>query len=137
MARRSGYNTNLASEYFVMSMLCRKGRNAMLTVGNKKSIDILVQSGKKSLTIDVKGIAGTTLWPMDNFERGRAGHFIVLVSYLGKIDDHSLAPEVYVVPSTDVRGLIYRNPKKTRKGIFLATVRRLRKKYRDRWGLIR
>ncbi len=36
-------NTNLASEYYVLSMLYRIGANAYLTLGNKKSVDIIVE----------------------------------------------------------------------------------------------
>lgn len=33
-------NTNLASEYFILSCLYRVGANSYLTLGNKKSVDI-------------------------------------------------------------------------------------------------
>lgn len=33
-------NTNLASEYFILSCLYRVDANAYLTLGNKKSVDI-------------------------------------------------------------------------------------------------
>jgi hypothetical protein len=39
------YNTNLASEFHVLSMLHRRGAEASLTVGNKKSVDIAVVLG--------------------------------------------------------------------------------------------
>jgi hypothetical protein len=35
-------NTNLASEFFVLSALHRLGLDAVLTLGNKKSVDIAV-----------------------------------------------------------------------------------------------
>ena len=35
-----GYNTNLASEFYVLSMLYRCGLDASLTLGNKKSVDV-------------------------------------------------------------------------------------------------
>ncbi|GAH30245.1 unnamed protein product, partial [marine sediment metagenome] len=55
----SKYNTNLASEFYVLSTLHRLGLDAFLTLGNKKSVDILVASpGGLFLTIDVKGVAG-------------------------------------------------------------------------------
>ena len=38
----TNYNTNLASEFYVLSMLHRFGCNASLTLGNKKSVDIVV-----------------------------------------------------------------------------------------------
>ncbi|MDH5821547.1 hypothetical protein QFW77_00870 [Luteimonas sp. RD2P54] len=57
----SGYNTNLAAEFYVLSTFYRLGTDANLTLGNKKSVDIVVIRGAgDSLTIDVKGLAGTT-----------------------------------------------------------------------------
>ena len=61
------YNTNLAAEFYVLSMLHRLGADASLTLGNKKAVDILVVRGAgKALTIDVKGVAGRFDWPADN-----------------------------------------------------------------------
>jgi hypothetical protein len=133
----SKYNTNLASEYLVLSMMYRKGLDAYITLGNRKSVDIVVDFGTHMTTIDVKGIAGTTLWPMDNFSGNKPHHFIVLVSFLNKISNHSVSPEVYVVPSGDVASLLYHNPKGNRKGIQLSTVRKHAAKYSDRWDLIK
>ncbi len=39
---RNGYNTNLAAEFYVLSMLHRLGADANLTLGNKKSVDIAI-----------------------------------------------------------------------------------------------
>lgn len=47
MARRSTNITGMASEFYVMSVLYRLGYNPALTVGNAKSIDILVKSKPK------------------------------------------------------------------------------------------
>lgn len=44
-AMQRGYNTNLASEFYVLSMLYRMGFDANLTLGNKKSVDIAVVLG--------------------------------------------------------------------------------------------
>ncbi len=61
------YNTNLAAEFFVLSMRHRLGVDARLTLGNKKSVDILLlRDSGKVVTVDVKGLAGTTSWPVDN-----------------------------------------------------------------------
>jgi hypothetical protein len=99
--KQKSYNTNLASEYFVLSILYRKGIDAHLTLGNKKSVDIVIEKEDGSLlTIDVKGLAGKTCWPMDNFKKINKSHFIILVAFLNKIDDHSVLPECWIVPST-------------------------------------
>ncbi len=73
------YNTNLASEYYVLSTLYRLGFDAYITLGNKKSIDIILNlNDKKQITIDVKGLQGTTLFPLDNIDEAlsKPNHFI-------------------------------------------------------------
>lgn len=112
--KEAGHNTNLAVEYHVLSMLYRKGLNAYLTLGNKKSIDIIVDHGRRTSTIDVKGMISKTIWPVDNFSDARSNHYIALVTFLNKIDDHSVIPETHIVPSSRVCSLFYRNPKGTR-----------------------
>jgi len=96
----SGYNTNLASEFHVLSVLHRLGAEACLTLGNKKGVDIfLVRDSGASVRVEVKGVAGKFDWPADNIlpQEGRL-HFIVLVSYEGRIHDASTVPSVWVVP---------------------------------------
>ncbi|MEP7311556.1 MAG: hypothetical protein ABI859_03150 [Pseudomonadota bacterium] len=65
--KRSGYNTNLASEFYVISLLHRLGADANLTLGNKKSVDIVVvrQAGDAA-TVDVKAVAGKHDWLVGN-----------------------------------------------------------------------
>ena len=92
------YDTNLAAEFYTLSVLYRLGAAATLTLGNKKSVDIVVvRSAGDTVTIDVKGIAGKTCWPVSNVPTDRARHFVVFVSFLNRIDDPSVSPEVYVV----------------------------------------
>ncbi len=132
----SRYNTNLAAEFYVLSMLHRFGAEANLTLGNKKSVDIvIVHDAGDTVTVDVKGLAGKTSWPVDNFHP-RLRHFLVLVSFLGKINDPDAVPEVYVVPSDDVKSVIYRNPARTRKVIQLSTIRTQKWRFRSAWGLL-
>jgi len=85
-----GYNTNLASEYYILSTLYRLGYNAYITLGNKKGIDIIVNiKDKKQLTIDVKGLQGKTMFPLDNVDESvpKRNHFIVFISFLNKMSD--------------------------------------------------
>lgn len=118
----------------MLSILYRLGVNAYLTLGNKKSVDILVETKTgKIITIDVKGIEGTTLWPLDNWTKEAPNHFLVLVSFLGKIGDVKIMPEVYAVPSKSVKKYLYQNPKRTRKGIQLSKMRKEGKKFKDNW----
>src|SRR5258708_28164426 len=107
----AGYNTNLAAEFYALSMLHRLGADANLTLGNKKSVDIAVIRGKgDSITIDVKGLAGKTGWPIDNIGAGTEKHFIVFVCFMGKIADAEVLPHVWVVPSLKVAALSYHAP---------------------------
>jgi hypothetical protein len=96
-----GYNTNLASEFHVLSVLHRLGAQACLTLGNKKGVDIfLIRDTGVSVMVEVKGVAGKFDWPADNILplEGKL-HFVVLVSYEGRIHDPSTSPAVWVVPS--------------------------------------
>ncbi len=131
----SAYNTNLAAEFYVLSVLHRYGAEATLTLGNKKSVDIVVVRGADdTITLDVKGLAGTTSWPVDNFREGRKKHYLALVSFLGKIGDFPpILPEVYIVPAEDVPRLTYSNPGKTRKVMQRARMRREGLQYLEAW----
>lgn len=140
-----GQNTNLASEFYVLSMLYRLGINAHLTLGNKKSVDIVIENGKKIITIDVKGMIGKTIFLMDNFTKEANNHYFVFVTYLGKINDYSIIPEVYIVPSNDINKeqkllnnetLLYINNKKNRRGVSYSKIKKLSKKYKDRWDYL-
>ena len=83
----------------------------VFTLGNKKSVDIVVVSESGDVvTIDVKGLAGTTSWPVDNVKKVAKDHFLVFVSFLGKIEDHTVTPEVYVVPSKGSPRLFITHP---------------------------
>lgn len=117
-------------------MLSRLGANAHLTLGRRKAVDIVVEKDNKLVTIDVKGLAGRTNWPMDNISKIDQNHFFVLVSFLDKIKNPSIAPEVYVVPSIKVRKLLYINPKGNRQVIKLSDMRKKATRYKDKWELI-
>jgi hypothetical protein len=129
----NGYNTNLAAEFYVLSVLHRFGADANLTLGNKKSVDIVVVRGAgDTITVDVKGLAGKTGWPVDNVAKGTPGHFLVLVCFLDRIADPLALPEVYVIPSTELESVIYNAPGGRR----LVTVSKARKegaRFRDGW----
>jgi hypothetical protein len=132
------YNTNLASEFYVLSMLHRLGCDASLTLGNKKSVDILlVREAGDVVTLDVKGLAGTTSWPVDNVKKKVENHFLVFVSFLGKIGDHTIAPEVYIVPSKRLDPLVYHSPNGKRHVLQLSRMRKEGTKFRDAWDMVR
>jgi len=61
--RASGYDTNLASEFYVLSCLHRIGLTANLTLGNKKGVDIgVARKAGDSVTGKVKNIAKRDDW---------------------------------------------------------------------------
>jgi len=106
------YNTNLASEFFVLSQLYRLGIEANLTLGNKKSVDILATNRKGELiTIDVKGGAKKYEWPVGNVREPKHGkHFVVLVSYEGNIEDPTFMPLTWIVPYEELKPFIVKYP---------------------------
>jgi hypothetical protein len=134
----NGYDTNLAAEFYVLSVLHRLGMNATLTLGNKKSVDIVIaRDAGDAMTVDVKGLAGTTNWPVDNLKEGRNRHFIAFVTFLGHIADPSVLPEVYIVPSDEVGALVYQNPAGNRRVIQLGRARKSWERYKSAWELLR
>ena len=125
----SAYNSNLAGEFYVLSMLHRLGADATLTLGNKKSVDIVVvRAAGKTVTVDVKALAGKTSWPVDNF-RDKKNHFVALICFKGQIEQLDTVPEVYIVPSADVDGVTLHCPG-GRKVIQYSRMRRDGTKYR-------
>jgi hypothetical protein len=106
MAKRDatkGYNTNLAAEFHMMSLLHRAGLNAYLSMGNKKGVDILIQKEDGSIQIiEVKGVAAKMDWMIgNNGTMPKAPNlFFALVSYNGRIGDLELSPDFWLIPST-------------------------------------
>jgi hypothetical protein len=78
------------------------GKNALLTLGNKKAVDILVEVDGRVLTIDVKGIKDNSSFPIDNLDMELENHFVVFVSYLGHIRNPAVVPEIHVVPTGEL-----------------------------------
>jgi hypothetical protein len=135
-----GYNTNLASEYYVWATLYRLGSDAYITLGNKKGIDIILNlNNVRQITIDVKGLQGTTLIPLDNVDESeiKPNHFIVFLSFLNKMSDPTIVPEIYVVPHSKLTELMYRNPKGNRKGINLSGLRISGREYLNNWEILK
>jgi len=128
------YNTNLAAEFYVLSVLHRIGVDATLTLGNKKSVDIaVIKAAGSAITIDVKGLAGTTSWPVDNVKKVKDRHFLVFVCFNGKIHDPSVQPEVWVVPSASLEPFVYNSPK-GRRVVPRSTLRTKATEYREAWS---
>jgi len=130
------YNTNLAAEFYVLSMLHRLGADAALTLGNKKAVDIIVANESRTITtIDVKGLEGRYDWPADNIHLLQdSQHFYVLVSFEGKITDPLSPPSVWIIPANELAPFIRKY--KTRTVISRADVKAKGQKYLQAWSLI-
>jgi hypothetical protein len=102
------YNTNLAAEFHVLSLLHRLGADAALSLGNKKAVDItVVRAEGEAVTLDVKGVAGRDDWPADNVRvPDHDRHFLALVSFEGRIGDPERMPSVWVVPARELSPLL-------------------------------
>ena len=105
--KKSGYNTNLASEFHVIS-LHRFGLEANLTLGNKKAVDIVVvRRAGDAVTVDVKAVAGKVDWLVGSAPASpRANHFVVLLTYDGKFEDLRSVPRVWVFPHAEFLELV-------------------------------
>ena len=126
------YDTNLSSEYYVLSLLYRQNFDAYITLGNKKAIDIIIKNfNNEIITIDVKGLRGKTSFPVDNITPDKINetHFIIFISFLGKILNFNTIPELYVVPSKNIEALTYSNPKKNRRVVQLSKLRKNKSLY--------
>jgi hypothetical protein len=133
MSKKLPYDTNLASEFYTLSCLHRLGCDATLTLGNKKAVAIFVSRPiGQVVTIDVKGVAGPYDWPADNIAvSGNRRHFVVLVSYEGRIENPSAQPSVWVVPLKDLQKYIRQY--KGRRNVSRADILQSGKRYRDAW----
>ena len=49
-------NSGIAAEFLVAGELARRGFNVTLTLGNTKSIDLLIEKNNKLIPVQVKGI---------------------------------------------------------------------------------
>jgi hypothetical protein len=127
------YNTNLAAEFYVLSMLHRLGADASLTLGNKKAVDIVVAyRAGRTATIDVKGLVGRYDWPADNIRVPAKGrHFFVLVSFEGKMDNPLFSPSAWIVPAKYLKPFIRRY--RVRTVISRAHVKKGGKKFFHAW----
>lgn len=102
--KQSGYNTGIASEYYVLSLLYRLGYEAYITLGNKKSVDIRVIKEEKTISLDVKAVQGYSSLIVNNVT-AKNNHYIVFLIYNNKFEDITVMPELYIVPSNDIESL--------------------------------
>lgn len=124
------YVTGIASEYFILSLLMRKGYEAYITSGNKKSIDIRVVHENKTFSIDVKAVQGYSSLIVDNV-RAKHNHFIFFVIYNNKFTDTTVLPELYIVPSSEIEALT------TSYGMHKRVMKGNLSKYLDNWQCLK
>lgn len=116
--RSNSYNTGVASEYLILSMLYRLDLEAYISQGNKKSIDIrVINKNGISISIDVKSVRGYSSLVVNNVEP-KPDHFIVFVIYKNRFEDLTETPDIYIVPSIELSKIteIYGNEKRVLKG---------------------
>ena len=97
------YNTNLAAEYYVMSLLSRLGKDAYLSLGNKKGVDIVVKTSKGAICVlEVKGNSKQQDWLLTN--SGSFYHspelFYALICFNGTINEINSRPDIWIIPSS-------------------------------------
>jgi len=133
----SGYDTNLAAEYYILSCLHRRGLTANLTLGNKKGVDVVVvREAGDAVTVEVKGVAKKYDWPANNLtSQTPDNHFVALVSFEGRIEEQEMpAPRVWIVPFREVERFkrIYKNRINLSRAAILAEG----KHFENAWHLI-
>lgn len=117
-ARRNGFDTGIAAEYFILSQLYRQGIEAYISQGNKKSIDIrLIRLDGIAVSVDVKAVRGYSSVVVNNVRPGD-NHFIAIVIYNDKFEDVSTVPEVFIVPSAELAAITshWKDEKRVMKG---------------------
>ncbi len=131
------YNTNLASEFYVLACLHRLGATANLTLGNKKGVDIVVvREAGDAVTVEVKGVADKYEWPADNLVTSSPdSHFVALVCYEGEIDNPTMPPpKVWVFPFLDIEP--FKRHYRIRTNVMRSKVLSEGGKYENAWPLI-
>ena len=128
--RADSFNTGIASEYLVLSILYRLELEAYVSQGNKKSVDIrVIRDSGTPVSIDVKSVRGYSSLVVNNV-KPQYDHFIVFVIYNNKFDDIRIQPDIYIVPSMNIPEITetYGQEKRVMKGRF--------EEFKDKWEYI-
>lgn len=119
----TNYNTNLASEYLMMSLLCRAGKDAYLSLGNKKGVDIIVKTDKGAICIvEVKGVNKRNDWLIGNSGKLPIEHNLIyaLVCFHGKIDELTTTADFWIIPSSKLAELTEHKISKNEKTVYIS-----------------
>jgi len=136
--RKSPHWSAMAGEFFVASECFRLEWECAVTYGNAKGIDMMLvdsPSGKMA-TIDVKSIRGGHPWFINKSRvKVEKNHFYVLVNYRNRFSDNiNTRPECYIIPSSDIIGMIVPSGRGSQECVDYRTVRG--SKYYEAWNLI-
>jgi hypothetical protein len=93
----------MAGEFFVMERLFRRGDEPALTLGNAKSIDIIVRTQKGALkTISVKSARGGGKWGVESDDLSGEKNLLFVFLLYKSFDDLTTSPQVWVMKAADV-----------------------------------
>lgn len=103
-----GRRTNMASEFFTLSALYRLGLEPLLTLGNKKGVDIyLPQDGAEMISVEVKAVAKRMDWMFGDTPFAPSPRkWVVLLCYNAAFDELAKTPDSWVVPSALVAKML-------------------------------
>ncbi|MCF8425209.1 MAG: hypothetical protein K9H61_07235 [Bacteroidia bacterium] len=102
----TNYNTNLASEYLMMSLLCRAGKDAYLSLGNKKGVDIIVKTDNGAIcVVEVKGVNKRNDWLIGNSGKLpiEPNLFYAFICFNGNIEFLTTSADFWIVPSEKLK----------------------------------
>ena len=126
--RANSFDTGVAAEYFILSMLYRQGNEAYISQGNKKAIDIrAIRKDGTPVSIDVKAVRGYSSLNVNNVAKGSKDHVLVFVVFNNKFDDIKTFPDVFIVPSLKLAKLTkaWKEEKRVMKGALMP--------FKDQW----
>ncbi|MEX8549345.1 MAG: hypothetical protein V5804_17220 [Mucilaginibacter sp.] len=136
------YNTNLASEFYVMSMLYRLGLDAYLTLGNKKGVDIVLRNTDgSSISIEVKGVnKKTDDWPLSSKDISLSANlFYILISYESEIGNLLIHPHLWIIPANLIADKCKKAQTKTGKYLYYMSHKVIREQfddYKNNWQIL-
>jgi hypothetical protein len=129
----TNYNTNLASEYLMMSLLCRAGKDAYLSLGNKKGVDIIVKTENGSICIvEVKGVNKRNDWLIGNLGKIpiEPNLMYAFVCFNGTIEELTSTADFWLIPSEKLSSKTEYKIAGNRKTVYISN-KYIRENYND------
>jgi hypothetical protein len=119
----ASYNTNLASEYLMMSLLSRCNKDAYLSLGNKKGVDIIIKTDSGAICIlEVKGVNKINDWLICNNGclPSAPNLFYSLICFQGKIQELTSPADIWLIPSVKLSGAEEHKISKNGKTVYIS-----------------